>query len=147
MSNKEYKVTVFNTVTKKYEQIAVLEEIYNAFRRTGWNIDDNDDSFFAHEIQMSGLIGGKDNSFENFKEFISENNKVENAVIKNSEKYMLYNAISKLSFSEQNLIKALYFDGLTESEYAGLVNTSQQSVNKRKKRILKKLEKLLKLRL
>lgn len=147
MSNKEYKVTVFNTVTKKYEQIAVSEEIYNAFRRTGWNIDDNDDSFFAHEIQISSLIGGKDNSFENFKEFISESNKVENAVIKNSEKSMLYKAISKLSFSEQNLIKALYFDRLTESEYAGLVNTSQQSVNKRKKRILKKLEKLLKLRL
>ena len=147
MSNKEYKVTVFNTVTKKYEQIAVSEEIYNAFRRTGWNIDDNDDSFFAHEIQISSLIGGKDNSFENFKEFISASNKVENAVIKNSEKSLLYKAISKLSFSEQNLIKALYFDGLTESEYAGLVNTSQQSVNKRKKRILKKLEKLLKLRL
>lgn len=147
MSNKENKVTVFNTFTKRYEQIAVLEEMYNAFRRTGWNIDDNDDSFFAHEIQMSCLIGGKDNSFENFKEFISESNNVENAVIKNSEKSILYKVISKLSFSEQNLIKALYFDGLTESEYAGLVNTSQQSVNKRKKRILKKLEKLLKLRL
>ena len=147
MSNKEYKVTVFNTITKKYEQIAVSEEIYNAFRRTGWNIEDNDDSFFAHEIQMSCLIGGKDNSFENFKEFISENNDVENSVIKNSEKIMLYKALSTLSFSEQNLIKSLYFDGLTESEYARIVNTSQQSVNKRKKRILKKLEKLLKLRL
>lgn len=145
MSNKEYKVYVYNTFTDEYESVVVTKEVYKVFKRTEWNIKDNNESFYKHEIQLSGLIGGKNNTFENFKEFANEGNSVEHIAIENSEKLILYNAISKLSFLEQNLVKALYFNGLTESECARLINTSQQAVNKRKKRILKKLQKILKL--
>ena len=58
--NKKYTLMVYNTVTHRNEEIEVTREVYHAYRRTGWGIENNDVSFFAHEIQMSGLIGGED---------------------------------------------------------------------------------------
>ena len=59
MKSPKYILTVFNTMTRRNEEIEVDEEVYRVFRRTGWNIRDNDQSFFDHEIQMSGMIGGQ----------------------------------------------------------------------------------------
>lgn len=47
-------------------------EVRTHYNRTQWNIDDNDESFFKHEIQFSALIGGHENASENFREFISD---------------------------------------------------------------------------
>ncbi len=38
----------------------VTEEVYRTYCRTRWNIKDNDQSFFGHEIQMQRMIGGQD---------------------------------------------------------------------------------------
>ena len=67
MKSPKYILTVFNTMTRRNEEIEVDEEVYRVFRRTGWNIRDNDQSFFDHEIQMSGMIGGQEGAYENFK--------------------------------------------------------------------------------
>lgn len=40
-SIKKYTLTVFNTCTQEYEEVAVTEEVYRAYYRTGWNIKDN----------------------------------------------------------------------------------------------------------
>ena len=40
-SIKKYTLTVFNTCTQVYEEVAVTEEVYRAYYRTGWNIKDN----------------------------------------------------------------------------------------------------------
>lgn len=68
--NEKFKISVYNTITRKEEEVEVSEEIYTTYRRTGWNIQDNNQSFYSHEIQWSGLIGGDDENYENFKEFI-----------------------------------------------------------------------------
>lgn len=73
-----YELSVFNTVTRKYETVKVSKKIFDVYRRTGWNIKDRDKRFFAHEIQMSGLIGGDDGAYENFHEFIDAENTPEN---------------------------------------------------------------------
>lgn len=52
--NKKYTLTVYNTVTHRNEEVEVTHDVYHAYRRTGWGIENNDTSFFAHEIQMSG---------------------------------------------------------------------------------------------
>lgn len=72
--NKKYTLMVYNTVTHRNEEVEVTHEVYHAYRRTGWGIENNDTSFFAHEIQMSGLIGGEEGAYENFKEFIDTEN-------------------------------------------------------------------------
>ena len=69
-SSRKYTLIVFNTCTREYEEVTVTEEVYHAYCRTRWNIKDNDESFFDHEIQMSGMIGSQDGAYENFREFI-----------------------------------------------------------------------------
>ena len=56
---------------------------------------------------------------------------------------LLLKRLKTLSVDEQRLIQAIYFDELTQTEYARITNTSQQIISYRNKKILKKLRKLL----
>ena len=79
-SSRKYTLIVFNTCTREYEEVTVTEEVYHAYCRTRWNIKDNDESFFDHEIQMSGMIGSQDGAYENFREFIDTINVTDDIV-------------------------------------------------------------------
>ena len=52
-------------------------------------------------------------------------------------------AISKLNIDEQKLIKSIYFDNISLTEYAKITNTPISTISSRKERILKKLKNLL----
>lgn len=56
----------------------------------------------------------------------------------------LHQCLSHLPVSDQELIRAIYFEDLSEREYARQVGLSQKGVNKRKHKILKKLRKMVK---
>lgn len=45
-STEKVKVIVFNTFTNELEEVYVTPEVAQTFKRTGWNIKDNDKSFF-----------------------------------------------------------------------------------------------------
>ena len=141
--NKKYTLTVYNTVTHRNEEVEVTREVYHAYRRTGWGIENNDTSFFAHEIQMSGLIGGEEGAYEKFKEFIDTENIPDKTVVAAMELDALQIALSALPDADKALVQALFYDGLTEQEYAAQVGISQQMINRKKQRILKLLKKLL----
>lgn len=132
---KELKI--YNTCTKKYEITVVTEEVYTAYMRKEWNTHDGNEAFYAHEIQLSSLIGGKDENYENFREFVDEENTPENVV---ERKILLETAMSKLTPVEKDVIKAIYFFGMTETEYADEIDVSQQMVNKKKARALEKMK-------
>lgn len=55
----------------------------------------------------------------------------------------LHCSLDKLSQAEKQLIQALYYEGLSEREYAARIGISQKGVNKRKHAIQKKLRKML----
>lgn len=55
----------------------------------------------------------------------------------------LRSVIPMLNADEKELIKALFFIGLTEREYAGMCGVSQVAIHKRKNRILAKLKNFL----
>ncbi len=80
-SNGKFTLIVFNTCTQEYEEVIVTEEVYHAYCRTRWNIKDNDESFFDHEIQTSGMIGSQDGAYENFREFIDAINTPEHIIL------------------------------------------------------------------
>lgn len=69
---KKNTMRVYDTISKKIVEVEVSNEVRTHYNRTQWNIDDNDESFFKHEIQFSALIGGHENAFENFREFIPD---------------------------------------------------------------------------
>lgn len=58
-------------------------------------------------------------------------------------KEQLHTCIDLLSDPEKSLVRALYFDGKSEREYAKTIGLSQKGVNKRKQKVLKKLRKLM----
>ncbi len=140
---KKNTVCVYDTISKKVVEVEVSDEIRTHYNRTQWNIDDNNESFYKHEIQFSALIGGYENAFENFKEFMTDYD-----VEKETDRKMfiekLYNCLESLSGSERELIIMLYFENKTESDCAALLHTTQQNIHKKKSRILYKLNKLLK---
>lgn len=134
---------VYNTVTHQYEDVEVTEAVYHCFRRTGWNIDDNNQTFFAHEIQMSGLIGGDESAYENFREFISEENNPLQLLLGELERSDLRKAYAMLSHLERELIDAVVFRGQSEREYGARTGIPQKTVNNRKRAILKKIKNYL----
>ena len=134
---------VYDTISKKVVEVEVSDEVRTHYNRTQWNIDDNNESFYKHEIQFSALIGGHENAFENFKEFKTDYN-VETETDRKMFIEKLYNNLELLSKAERELIVMLYFENKTESECASLMYTTQQNINKKKSNILCKLHKLLK---
>ena len=130
--------------TRKIERVTVTHEVYNAYLRSGWNIADNNQSFFKHEIQMSSLIGGEDGGYDTFREFIGDPEAVDNAVAERMLLEALYKALDQLSESDCDLIRALYFEGKTLSEYGEEKGCAISTLSERRKRILRDLKKVLK---
>lgn len=136
-------VSVYDTITKRYVEIEVSEKIRTYYNRTQWNIDDNNKSFYKHEIQFSALKGNINGELENFQEFRTENDDVERRVIQNIKCEKLYSCLNELSEDERRLIFAIYFENKTENGVACFLHTTQQNIHKKKRRILCKLNKLL----
>ena len=139
---KKNTVRVYDTISKKFVEVEVSDEVRTHYNRTQWNIDDNDESFFKHEIQFSALIGGHKNALENFREFMTDYD-VEEETDKKILVKRLYNCLKLLSESERDLIIMLYFENKTERECAEFYDVNQKNINKRKAKILCKLNKLL----
>lgn len=92
---------------------------------------------------MSGLVGGDDGAYENFREFTDTENVPELIVANQIQTEALSRIIAQLNESDRQLIQALYFDSLTEREYADRLGVYRNAVHKRKMRILSKIKKLL----
>ena len=137
-------VSVYDTITKRYVEIEVSEKIRTYYNRTQWNIDDNNKSFYKHEIQFSALKGNINGELENFKEFRTDDDSVEKCIIRQAEYSELYKCLASLPDDEHSIIIMIYFENKTENEVACFLHTTQQNIHKKKRRILCKLNKLLK---
>ena len=138
---RTYTVKVYNTISNQFEDVAVTKEIYDTYRRTEWNIKDNNESFYEHEIQMSGLIGGEDDGYENFREFVDEENTPERNIVYAEIKKALLESVDELAEEERALVHALYWQGLSEREYSRRSGIPQRTINHRKMYILEKMRK------
>ena len=140
---KTYTLIVFNTCTSQYEKVEATKEVYNEFRRGEWRIEKNDDKHRANETPFSELIGGDDGAFENFGEFIDNSQNPECIFAEQIQIESLYSAMDMLSDLDKQLLQALFFDGMTEREYAERTGVFRNAVHKRKVRILAKLKKIM----
>lgn len=136
-------VKVYDTFTGKVVDVEVSKEIYDEYMRTAWNIHDNNESFYEHEIQFSMLIGGQDGAFENFHEFITDGDPTAGSALSKAAFNEVMAAIAKLKKTDRELIHLIYFCEYTEQECADLLGTTQQNIHKKKKRILANIYKLL----
>ncbi len=127
---KKNTVRVYDTISKKIVEVEVSDEVRTYYNRTQWNIGDNNESFYKHEIQFSALIGGHENTFENFREFMTDYD-VEKETDCKMFVEKLYNSLELLSESEHELITMLYFENKTKHECADLLHTAQQNIHKK----------------
>lgn len=65
-------------------------------------------------------------------------------VIRNQENERLYRAIGMLTPEQQDLVKAIFFEGVSVSDYAASHGVSQPAISQKKETAIKKLKKLLK---
>lgn len=70
---------------------------------------------------------------------------VEDTVIKNVLLENLRQCVAQLTREERELIHALYFEEMTEREYARKIGLSQRGINRRRKRTLDKLKDMMKI--
>ena len=140
---KTYTLNVYNHASGQVETVEVTEEVYRTYKRTEWSIENNDASFYAHEIQFSSLISGAADAFQNFREFIDTENTPDNILEEIILHENLQQAIASLTKKERAIIQALYFERLTATEYARQCGVSQPAISQMKHRILKKIKKFL----
>lgn len=139
---KTYTLTVFNHASDRFETVVVTEEVFRTYKRTKWNIEDNNASFFEHEIQFSSLIGGNEDAFQNFQEFIDTENTPERVIERNEMIAAVHKAISSLPPDDRELVAARFFNGMTVRQYAKLKGVPRSTIYSQERCILKKLKKI-----
>lgn len=72
-----------------------------------------------------------------------QNPSLEEQTIAQDLKVRLNLALASLSEEDQKLIQAIYYEGVSERDYAQMEGISQMGANKRKRKILSKLKKFL----
>lgn len=135
MSNNKYTLSIYDTISGKFVDVAVTKELYDVYRRMTWNMEKRDQAFKAHEIQMSCL----DWEDGETREYPS-NELTPLQLVENTETiFELYEALGMLETREVELIRAIYFAGKTQREFGAERGESQQSISAKKFRIFKKI--------
>lgn len=129
---------VYDTISKKLVNVEVGEDVYKAYKRTEWSIENNDRAFQKHQIQFSELKG----EVENFDEMASDDDSADSVERKLVISKLII-LMQELSENDKELIRMLFFEKKTERECAELYGISQKNINKKKQRILCNLNKLL----
>jgi hypothetical protein len=144
MPKNKYLVPVYNDAAGEYETVRLTKEQYDTFRRGKWNIKYQNKKFYRHEIQFSGLIGGKGEdgqAYEAFEEFVSYADDPQGIVGDRMALDVIVGALLELKKSDLALIFALIVLEKTEQEYASEIGEHRSKIQRRKKKILESLRK------
>ena len=141
MSDEIYVLTIYNTITGKYEKVCVTKAVYDEYLHGEFNIKYANHRFYKNEIQFSSLIGYNDGKEEWLAKFVDNKNDPAEIIPEQMITTQLYNCMELLTPDEYELIYALYFCGLSEGAYARGKGVTQQAIFKKKTRILKKFKK------
>ena len=125
-----YTLSVYNTLTARYESVCVSEEVYHVYMRTNWNIEDSNKRFYKHEIQFSSLTGGEDGAFENFDEFIDTEHTPEEELIRRHRAEAGLRGLKTLPPLMQKRFVLHYEQGMTTKRIADLQSVSEYTVKK-----------------
>lgn len=138
------KTIRYEFITEEIVEIEISDEWgekLKSVKREQWKLDKREE---RHSVNFADLDGKE--------EYFADSEGDPFAMIE-EERYRDYKAdrerriakaFSELSVSQRELLKALYEDGMTETEYASKLGISQAAVVRRLNRIKRKLEKLLK---
>lgn len=120
------------------KRISVTEEVYYAFKRPVWKEIKSRRIRNKNELSLDWLA---ENGFE-----ISLDEKPIDEIVEDKLMLdMLFEALSELTDDERYLINELFFNNKSEREFASETNVTQQTIHKKKLRIVNKIKKLMNL--
>lgn len=136
-----------------YLGVEVSAEVYAVLNKTKrkmrYQASLKNEKFIENqEKQIAKFIPSREDSYdrlcdEEHREFASSAISPEDAVIHKDEIARLHKALARLSPDELALVSALFFEGMTEREYAKRLGLSQPAVHYKKVEIQTKLKKFL----
>lgn len=123
--------------------VEVSREVYRAYysierhTRTLDEKDTRNGKVLYSDLDTDELLG---------EEMIPDmtSNRVEDSAIYSILRKELHEYLAMLPAQDMELIQALYFECLTEREYAQRIGISQKGVNKRRQKVLDKLRAMMK---
>ncbi|NLZ76131.1 MAG: sigma-70 family RNA polymerase sigma factor [Erysipelotrichia bacterium] len=133
---KNYVIYVNNVAIK------VSHEVYKTYWKSVERERYLDKLAQKYELELDHVYDGYEANTIEYK-LIDDKDPTRSEAMKLEMIDLLLKRVKTLPVDEQRLIQAIYFDELTQTEYARITNTSQQIISYRNKRILKKLRKLL----
>lgn len=138
---------------RKYPEIEnrpdVLLELRRSDRKMKYIEADLKEEAFIEDQQkrIARFIPSREDSYERLleeeRQQFSDGSDMEELVLLREDILRLRRALLLLEEEEAELIKALYFRGLSERDYGKSIGISQKGVNKRRKRVLNKLYKII----
>ena len=156
--NTDGSVTYIITVDG--ENVEVSEDVYDTYAKLGYKMEHIEHSIkcnrvlqdrngkavrdeHGHPIMLPEREVSLDKLIDADFEFASLETSLEDIVIGQLQIEELCSCLSLLNAHERELIESLFFEGVTEREYAQRIGIAQKNVNKKKQRILLKLKNLL----
>lgn len=150
MSNEKVTINVYNTITNSFENIEVEKDIVKVMEQY-----DRKEKYLTTELKTERAVKRKDGSImykpskeislnflEDIKEFeFCSNDNVEEKI---ELRLCLEQALKHLTYEERKLVYLLYEKDLSQKEVAKIFNVSQQRINSKNKKILKKLKNFIK---
>ena len=127
----------------KNEPVEVSEEVY----RTYWHSIEKE-RYLSKKIRETWIY--LDHLFDEYENnsleysLLEDMNPTASGALKIEMIEIMLQEVEKLPISEQELIKALYFEDVSQREYARRTNQHQSTISKQHAIILKKLKKRMK---
>lgn len=119
--------------------IEVSEDVYFAYFRMERQERWQEEKKASHEVMSyDALDNGETVGLESIADTASPS--LEEISIANELRDRIRYAVDALPRAERELIQAIYYDGMTEREYAKQRGISQMGANKRRRKILSKLK-------
>ena len=119
--------------------IEVSEDVYYAYFRMERQERWQEEKKQAHEVvSYDALDNGEMSGVEAIQDMASPS--MEELAIAKELNERLHHAVDALPKAERELIRAIYFEGLTEKEYAKRTGMSQTGISYRRRSILSKLK-------
>ena len=120
-------------ITIDGEDIEVNVDVYKAYSQS----DRRERYLYERE---NGLILSIDQmDEEGMQRHLPQTKSAEDVFMRSQKQAELQALIKPLSSDEQELIRRLFFDGMTEKQYADSIGLSQVAVHKRKKKIFSRI--------
>lgn len=135
---KEYRIKVQGVL------VEVTKEVYLAY----YSVERHTRTLDEKDVRNGKVLYSELDTEETLGEEMSPDfgaARVEDVAIGNILCEKLHQCLTLLSEQEQELIRALYYEGLTEREYAQRIDISQKGVNKRRHKIMDKLRAMMKI--